>query len=324
MAKANLTSPEFTNEAAAIAHLEASRWAGEPNCPHCGSVNVMRMGGKTQAGYWLCRDCRDKFTARTGTVMERSHIPVHKWLLAIHLMNSSKKGISAHQLHRSLGVTYKSAWFLAHRIREAMKETTASSGPLGGTGKVVEADELYYGARETPYVSPQRKGRPYIKKNRPPAKRIILGLVERGGKVRTFHIQDATTASIAYVVRTNVRRESNLQTDEAGMYKKLGTEFEGGHDTVLHAAHEYARREGERLVTTNTIENVFSVFRRGMKGVYQHCGESHLHRYLAEFDFRYNRRSALGIGDNERAAQALKGIAGKRLTYRRPDKAINA
>jgi hypothetical protein len=284
------------------------------------------MGGKTQAGMWLCNDCRDKFTARTGTVMERSHIPVHKWLLAIHLMNSSKKGVSSHQLHRSLGVTYKSAWFLAHRIREAMKETTASSGPLGGKGKVVEADELYYGQRETPHVSKQRKGRPYTKggKSGVAQKRIILGLVERGGKVRTFHVQDATSASIAYVVRQNVSRESQLQTDESKIYFNLGAEFKGGHETVIHARKEYARREGERLVTTNTIENVFSVFKRGMKGVYQHCGEAHLHRYLAEFDFRYNRRSALGIGDNERAAQALKGIAGKRLTYRRPDQSQNA
>jgi transposase-like protein len=322
---ANLTAPEFTNEAAAIAHLEASRWNGEPNCPHCGSVNVMRMGGKTQTGMWLCRDCRDKFTARTGTVMERSHIPVHKWLLAIHLMNSSKKGVSAHQLHRSLGVTYKSAWFLAHRIREAMKETTATSGPLGGAGKVVEADELYYGQRETPHVSPRRQGRPYITKSgKGAAKRVILGLVERGGSVRTFHVHTASKAEIGHIVRTNVSRESNLQTDESGVYIKLGAEFKGGHDTVHHGRNEYARREGERLITSNTIEGVFSVFKRGMKGVYQHCGEAHLHRYLAEFDFRYNRRSALGIGDNERAAQALKGIAGKRLTYRRPDQSQNA
>src|SRR6476619_374452 len=151
-----LTALEFTNEEAAIAHLEASRWPDQVTCPHCGSDRVHRMKGKTQAGYFLCNDCRDKFTARTGTVMERSHIPVHKWLLAIHLMNSSKKGVSAHQLHRSLGVTYKSAWFLAHRIREAMKETTATHGPLGGEGKTVEADELYYGERETRHVSPRR------------------------------------------------------------------------------------------------------------------------------------------------------------------------
>jgi len=163
-ATTNLTAPEFTDEAKAIAHLEASRWpGGDVNCPHCGSVNVHRMAGKTQAGYWLCNDCRDKFTGRTGTVMERSHVPVHKWLLAIHLMNSSKKGVSAHQLHRSLGVTYKTAWFLAHRIREAMKETTATSGPLGGKGKVVEADELYYSQRETPrtrkkHLPPPTKG----------------------------------------------------------------------------------------------------------------------------------------------------------------------
>jgi transposase-like protein len=215
---ADITAPEFTNEEAAVAHLEASRWAGDVNCPHCGSVNVMRMGGKTQAGMWLCRDCRDKFTARTGTVMERSHIPVHKWLLAIHLLNSSKKGMSAHQLHRMLGVTYKSAWFLAHRIREAMKETTGPKAPpLGGTGKVVEADEAYYGKLETPRVSPQRKGRPFTKKGKtgPAQKRTILGLVERGGKVRMFHIETASINAIASIVRTNVSRESNLQTDES-------------------------------------------------------------------------------------------------------------
>jgi transposase-like protein len=323
-ADANLTAPEFTDEEAAIAHLEASRWGGEVSCPHCGSLNVHRMEGKTQAGMFLCNDCRDKFTARTGTVMERSHIPVHKWLLAIHLLNSSKKGFSAHQLHRSLGVTYKSAWFLAHRIREAMKETTKTSGPLGGKGKVIEADELYYGKRETPRPSPQRRGAPYIKKGKAAQKRVILGLVERGGNVRTFHIQTASTADISAIVRVNVSRESALQTDEHPSYIELGKEFKGGHQTVNHGAEEYVRREAERLVTTNTIENVFSVFKRGMKGVYQHCGEAHLHRYLAEFDFRYNRRSALGVSDKERAAKALKGIAGKRLTYRRPDKAIDA
>lgn len=322
----DITAPEFTNEEAAVAHLEASRWPkGEVNCPHCGSVNVMRMAGKTQAGYFLCRDCRDKFTARTGSVMERSHIPVHKWLLAIHLMNSSKKGMSAHQLHRMLGITYKSAWFLAHRIREAMKDTTGPAAPpLGGEGKVVEADELYYGQRETPRVNPNRKGRPYTKKGKAANKRVILGLVERGGNVRTFHIDTASATNISQIVRVNVSRESALQTDEHKSYIALGKEFKGGHQTVFHGKKEYVRREADRLVTTNTIENVFSVFKRGMKGVYQHCGEAHLHRYLAEFDFRYNRRSALGISDKERAAEALKGIAGKRLTYRRPDQATNA
>jgi transposase-like protein len=316
----------YTDENAAREHLESLLWPEGPVCPHCGVVNeaTLLAGKSTRPGLYKCRPCQKPFSVTVGTVFERSKIALHMWVYATDLYTASKKGFSAHQLHRTLGVTYKTAWFMAHRIREAMKETTASSGPLGGEGKVVEADELYYGERETPRVSPNRRGAPYIKKGKAANKRVILGLVERGGKVRTFHIDAATSANIAYVVRQNVSRESALQTDEHPSYVTLGQEFKGGHQTVIHARNEYVRREAERLVTTNTIENVFSVFKRGMKGVYQHCGEAHLHRYLAEFDFRYNRRSALGISDKERATEALKGIAGKRLTYRRPDKAINA
>ena len=317
----------YTNETAAREHLETLLWPDGPICPHCGVVNeaTLLQGKSTRPGVWKCRPCQKPFSVTVGTVFERSKIALHLWVYATDQYTASKKGFSAHQLHRTLGVTYKTAWFMAHRIREAMKDTTGPKAtPLGGEGKVVEADELYYGTRETPRVSPQRLGRPYTKKGKAANKRVILGLVERGGNVRTFLINDATTASIAYVVRQNVSRESALQTDEHKSYISLGQEFKGGHQTVFHGKKEYVRREADRLVTTNTIENVFSVFKRGMKGVYQHCGEAHLHRYLAEFDFRYNRRASLGIGDKERGRDALKGISGKRLTYRRPDSSANA
>jgi hypothetical protein len=282
-------------------------------------------GKAHRRGLYQCNDCREQFTVTTGSVMERSKIPLNKWVLAMHLMGSSKKGMSAHQLHRMLGITYQSAWFLAHRIREAMKdETGPKAPPLGGAGKVVEADELYYGQRETPRVNPNRKGRPYTKKGKAANKRVILGLVERGGNVRTFHIDTASATNIAEIVRTNVSREGALQTDEHKSYIGLGKEFKGGHQTVFHGKKEYVRREVDRLVTTNTIENVFSVFKRGMKGVYQHCGEAHLHRYLAEFDFRYNRRSSIGIEDAERAQDVAKGAGGKRLMYRSPNNAPHA
>lgn len=322
----DITDPRFQDADIAREWLETQRWPDGPVCSHCGSLSATSLRGKAhRPGLYQCNDCREQFTVTTGSVMERSKIPLNKWVLAMHLMGASKKGMSAHQLHRMLGITYQSAWFLAHRIREAMKETTTTHGPLGGEGKVVEADELYYGTRETPrprnkYLPPPTKGG-HVGTGQ---KRVILGLVERGGKVRTFHINDATTASISYVVRQNVRRESQLQTDEHRSYIELGKEFKGGHETVTHARNEYVRREADRLVTTNTIENVFSVFKRGMRGVYQHCGEAHLHRYLAEFDFRYNRRSAVGIEDAERAQDVAKGAGGKRLMYRSPNEAPHA
>jgi transposase-like protein len=316
---ADLTNPVFTDETAAIEHLEASRWPDGPFCPHCGSVNVHRMGGKTQAGMFLCNDCRDKFTARVGTVMERSHVPVHKWLFAIHLLTSSKKGMSAHQLHRMLGVTYKTAWFMAHRIREAMRETGSDVPPLGGKGRVVEADETYFGKQENRRPSPQRKGRPYTKsgKGGPGGKRAVVALVERGGNVRTFHVAVADKVTVTQIVRENIHRESRLHTDESKLYTGSDEHF-ATHETVTHFHKEYVRGD----VHTNTAEGYFSIFKRGMRGVYQHCREKHLHRYLAEFDFRYNHRTALGVNDEERAAAALKGIEGKRLTYRRPHPAL--
>ncbi len=258
--------------------------------------------------------------------MERSHIPLHKWALAFHLMAASKKGVSAHQLMRMLGIgSYRTAWFMAHRIREAMKEDVASAGPIGGEGKTVEADETYIGKRETPrklargrIANPTKSG-----KAGGAQKRIVVGLVERGGKARMFHLNDATKATVRDVLVRNADRASTLYTDSSRLYTTTGEEY-ATHRTTNHSAGEYARREGDVVVHSNTIESVFSVFKRGMIGVYQHCGEAHLHRYLAEFDFRYNRRTKLGFTDSERAADAVKGAAGKRLTYQQTDKAYYA
>jgi transposase-like protein len=278
---ADIYAPEFTDEAAAIAHLEQSRWADGVTCPHCGSVSVTRMAGKTQAGYFQCNDCRDKFTCRTGTVMERSHIPVHKWLLAIHLLSASKKGMSAHQLHRMLGVTYKSAWFLAHRIREAMIDDKA--GPLGGEGKSVQADETYYG-NTSKRAKGYKKGHSH--------KQQIVALVEPKGKARAVHVKTATAAKVREILVTNVSRKSELHTDESNLYKVSGKEF-AAHKTVTHgwgSGGEYVGPDGQ---TTNAAENFFGIFKRGMVGTYHKCDAQHLQRYVTEFEFRFNNRSVL-------------------------------
>jgi transposase-like protein len=300
----NITDPIFHDEAKALAHLEADRWPdGETTCPHCGSVRTKRMGGKTQAGMFLCNDCRDKFTVRTGTVMERSHVPLHKWLLATHLMAASKKGMSALQLSRMLGVTYKTAWFLAHRIREAMR--SGALAPFGGEGGVVEVDETFIGTKS---------GAP--RKHAYHHKMPVLSLVHReSGQVRSFHVDEISQAALLPIVFANVDRETYIMTDEASHYRAQFRNIYLGHGRVNHSRGEYARGR----VSTNTIEGFFSIFKRGMKGVYQHCGEKHLHRYLAEFDFRYNNRAAHGFNDEGRSVQALRGIVGKRLTYARPD-----
>lgn len=307
------TAPHFQDHDEARKYLEALRWAGEPVCAHCGTV-----GGHyatKRAGVWRCHssECRKDFSVTTKTVMESSHIKLHIWLQAFALMTASKKGMSAHQLHRSLKVTYKSAWFLAHRIREAMR-TGGLVPPMGGPGQIVEADETYYGKTEQPRVSKQRQGRPYKVGSRGPRdKRPVLSLVERGGRVRSFHVPVANAENVSQIVRDNIHRESRLMTDESRLYPVVGREF-ASHETVNHSAKEYARGD----VTTNTVETYFSVFKRGMRGTYQHCKEKHLHRYLAEFDFRFNNRTALGVTDGERAELAIKGIEGKRLTYRLP------
>lgn len=312
-----LDSPIFTDPDKAREHLEAQRWPNGPVCPHCGNVDqdrITKMEGKAHRhGLYNCMECRKQFSVTVGTVFERSKIALNKWLLATFLLTSSKKGMSAHQLHRMLGVTYKTAWFMAHRIRKAMKEDVASSGPIGGEGKTVEVDETYYGPKDH-ITKRTKRGKPSHSSQRP-----IVALVERGGPVRSFYVPTANAENIRDVLVRNASRQSTLYTDEARLYTVTGREF-ASHETVMHSQGEYVRG----IVHTNTIENVFSVFKRGMRGVYQHCGEAHLHRYLAEFDFRYNRRTALKWTDTERHDDLLSRIGGKRLTYRSPDEAAHA
>ncbi|ADH88028.1 ISSpo8, transposase [Ancylobacter novellus DSM 506] len=322
----NLTDAIFHDDDAAREHLESIRWADGVYCPHCGNADaasIRKLAGKShRPGLFQCNACRQHFTVTVGSVMERSKIPLSKWVLGFHLMAASKKGMSAHQLHRMLGVTYKTAWFMAHRIREAMKEDVTASGPLGGEGKIVEADETYIGTRETPRKLSRGRVPTYTKGGKAGGaqKRIVVGLVERGGKARMFHLNEATKETVREVLVRNVSAETTLHTDESRLYTTTGGEF-AKHSTVKHSTKEYARREGDIVVHSNTIENVFAVFKRGMIGVYQHCGEAHLHRYLAEFDFRYNRRTALKVTDRERTEDAIRGAAGKRLTYQQTDNA---
>jgi transposase-like protein len=306
-----LAKKYFQDEAAAFGHLESILWPEGPTCPHCGNTDskrIKRLEGKaTRIGVHKCNECRKQFTVKVGTVFEAAHIPLHKMLQAVYLMSASKKGISAHQMHRTLEITYKSAWFLCHRIREAMR--AGSLAPMGGPGSIVEADETYIGRREG--ITGEKKTGGGAHKN------IVLTLVERGGPARSFHIDSTSIADVVPLVRSNVRRESELMTDEARHYMAVGEEFKR-HRAVTHSEFEYVRGE-QNEIHSNTVENYYSIFKRGMKGVYQHCKEKHLHRYLSEFDFRYSNRVALGIGDEARAVRALKGITGKRLTYRWPD-----
>ena len=287
----DLTNPIFTDEAKAMAHMEADRWPNGVTCPHCGSDNVHRMGGKTQAGMFLCNDCREKFTVRTGTIFERSHIPLHKWLLATHLMAASKKGVSSLQISRMLGITYKSAWFMTMRIREAM--TPAKRGPIGG----------------------KAKNRAYAKKE--PKKHTVLTLVDRDGHSYSFHIANVKAKTLRETIVRVVNRESYLMTDELASYVRVGREF-SGHGTVNHEANEYVRLGG--FIHVNTAECRFSLMKRAVFGTHHSVSEAHLPRYLAEWDFKYNTRK---MKDGERAALALKGAEGKRLTYRQPREATH-
>jgi transposase-like protein len=298
----NLTDPIFHDEAKAEAHIEASRWPnGEVVCPHCGSLKVHRMGGKTQAGMFLCNDCRDKFTCRTGTIFERSHIPLHKWLLATHLMAASRKGVSALQLQRMLGLgSYRSAWFMCHRIRESMKP--AKVGPIGGQNRVVESDETFIGGKA--------KNRAYAK--REPKKHAVLALVERDGHSFSFHVANVTAKTLRETIVRVADRKSHLMTDEAMAYVKLGSEF-AGHSTVNHSADEYARMAG--FVHVNTAESRFSLMKRAVFGAHHSVSEAHLPRYLVEWDFKFNTRA---MTDGQRAALALKAAEGRRLTYGGP------
>jgi transposase-like protein len=304
----DVTLPIFKDEEAARKHFEAIRWPNGPVCPHCGVPNEATLvkGKSHRPGLYQCNACREPFTVKVGTVMESSHIPMHKWALGFHLMAASKKGVSAHQLHRMLGVTYKTAWFMAHRIREAMGLPAPGPGRVGGSGKAVEIDETYIG--KNPDAPPAKKKRGHAQKMK------IVTLIERGGEARSFNVtDDLTRAAILEILFENVSRDASLMTDESPLYAGFA-KYVGSHDKINHSHDEYVRGD----VHTNTVEGFFSVFKRGMKGVYQHCGKQHLQRYLNEFDFRYSNRAALGVNDTTRARRAIKGAEGKRLTYRQP------
>jgi transposase-like protein len=313
MSRSILNDPHFHDEQAAYAYVEAHVWPKGRICPHCGTVDDSGLlkGKSTRIGLYKCYSCRKPFTVKVGTIFESSHIALHIWLQAIFLLSSSKKGISTNQLQRTLGISIKSAWFLSHRIREAM----ASKGqlpPMGGEGQTVEMDETYIGKKAE--VSDVRwDGTPYKKhggRRGPHGKRAVVSLVERGGNVRSFHVARADKQTVARIIVENVDQEARLFTDESRLYKGADAHV-AEHSSVKHYAKEWVRGE----VHTNTIEGYFSVFKRGMRGTYQHCAEKHLHRYLAEFDFRYNNRIALGTDDVARAGKIVRGIVGKRLTY---------
>lgn len=320
-----LSRPYFHDEAAAFAHVESILWPQGPVCPHCGNADKhykltgvrtkpskKNPEGVERHGLYKCAEvaCRKQFTVRIGTIFEESHLPLHKWLQAIHLICSSKKGISANQLHRVLEITLKTAWFLGHRIREAMRSDDFS--PMGGNGGIVESDETYFGkltnVKKITFGTGQRN--------------IVLTLVERGGAARSFHITSTAIKKVLPIVRENIAKEAWLMTDEGMHYRNMTKHLEN-HGTINHGAKEYGRvdtlPDGSKVnVHTNTVEGYYSIFKRGMKGVYQHCAEHHLHRYLAEFDFRYTNRVARGVDDTARALLALEGVKGRRLTYGGP------
>ena len=307
-----LSQPQFHDEAAAFEYVEAALWPTGPICPHCGgfdriSVIKANPAKKIRLGLKYCGQCRKQFTVRIGTIFEESHLPMTKWLQAIFLMSSSKKGVSSHQLHRTLECTYKTAWFLSHRIREAMR--SGELAPFGSDGGDVEVDETFIG--QDPDARQDVKAKNWVQRNK------VLTLVDRAsGRARSFVVDDLNKATIAPILTANIAREARLLTDDAPRYVGHGRMF-ADHQSVNHTADEYVSRV-DPTVHTNTIEGYFSIFKRGMKGVYQHCAKRHLHRYMAEFDFRYSNRVALGVDDQQRAAVALAGVKGRRLYYSRP------
>ena len=307
----DLTAKIYNDEAAARAHLESVLWADGRVCPHCGVVgnSTLLAGKSTRPGVYKCKEkeCRKPFSVTVGTVFERSHIPLHKWVLATHLLSASKKGMSAHQLYRMLGFgSYKTAWFMAHRIRLAMNPGDATP-PMGDDGGAVEVDETFIGNLRD---RPKAKGGAGHKMK-------VVSLVERStGRARSVVVNDLSIKTIGPILDANMSCNAHLMTDEAGRYQSIGWNF-SAHSVVNHGKDEYVRYDNPTVTHTNTIEGFFSIFKRGMRGVYQHCGEQHLHRYMAEFDFRYSNRAAFGIDDITRSLRVLKGITGKRLTYRR-------
>lgn len=311
----NLTDPIFTDADKAREHLERTRWPNGPECPHCGVVAeaTALKGSAHRPGLYQCNACREQFTVTVGTVFERSKVPLNKWLLATYLMSSSKKGISAHQIGRTLGVTYKTAWFMCHRIREAMTERDGA--PFGGEGKIIEVDETVIGGKERN----KRLSKRNPKNIGAVGKQICFSLVERGGRVRSFHVANVSGKTLRPIITKHVRRESTLMADDAGQYRPIGPEF-ARFESVNHSVEEYVRGDAY----TNTIEGFFSLLKRGVLGTFHHISEAHLSRYLAEFDFRYSNRVALGVDDTARTNEALRGIGGKRLTYRRTNEAAFA
>ena len=302
----DLTNPIYTDPERAREHMEEIRWQDGPHCPHCGcSGKIRKLAGKsTRPGVYKCNDCKSPFTVTVGTVFERSKVPLNKWVLAIHLMASSKKGMSAHQLHHTIGVTYKTAWFMFHRIREAMREDGPAS--FGSDGGEVEVDETFIGHDKTIKPKHSKKGRGYAHKHK------VLSLVDRStGRAKSVVVNDLKASTLVPILKENIAKDATVYTDEASQYQGLSKDF-ATHDYVRHGAGEYVRGE----VHTNTIEGYFSIFKRGMKGVYQHCAKKHLHRYTTEFEFRYNNRITNGVDDAMRADAIIKGGEGKRLMYR--------
>ena len=293
-----LSAAYFRDETAAFAELEATLWPNGPVCPRCGGTERITSVKGGRMGLRRCGPCKRQFTVTVGTVFEASHVKLNLWLQAVYLMCSSKKGISSHQLMRTLDVQYKTAWFMTHRIREAMRDGTLP--PMGGEGSVVEVDETFIGHKKD---MPKQRGYAH--------KHAVLTLVERGKGSRSFHVEGTSSADLLPIIQANVDPKSQVMTDEAGQYVALGKHF-AGHDYTRHDKGEYVRG----TVHTNTVEGFYSVFKLGMKGVYQHCSEKHLHRYVAEFDFRYNNRIKLGVDDAMRTVSALRGVVGKRLMYR--------
>jgi transposase-like protein len=316
MAKSVFDAPQFKTEEAAFAYVEAALWPNGPVCPHCGETErVGRMAGKTtRMGLHKCYACRKPFTVRMGTIFESSHLALHLWLQVIHLMCASKKGISTRQIQRMLSCSMKTAWFLGHRIREVMTPGS-DAGPIGGKNKIVEADETYFGTADAAPRGRKRRGGMGHKMK-------VMSLVERGGKIRSQRIKEATKITARDVLSANLHPDSILHTDGSGIYREIGVSKE--HEFVDHSLGYVGIGRKRRLVHTNTLEGFFSVFKRGMVGTYQHCGEQHLNRYLAEFDFRANTREKFGIDDVSRADIALKAVKGKRLTYRTIDGASHS
>ena len=305
----DLTNKIYHDEDAAREHLEAQIWPDGPFCPHCGSTEATALKGNAhRKGLYQCNDCREQFSVTVGTVFERSKIKLHKWVLAAHLMGASKKGVSSKQLERMLGITYKTAWFMSMRLREAMRDEIPAGG-IGGQNKVVEADETFVGGKKKNV----HKGKPE------PKKHAVVALVERDGEMRASHVADVTAKTLRKTLVTQADRKSYLMTDEAGAYKSVGKEF-SGHGSVNHSADEYVRGG---FWHTNTAESFFAILKRGVYGTFHSVSEQHLQRYADEFAFRWNTREKLGFDDFDRASLLLKGATGKRLTYRRTDEAAN-